>query len=661
MKKTFCLFAILCSFISLSGQNKEYEALTPESIYTENPSLDSMIIKEYNNETNSLEPKSKIICQYNNNGYQILNLEMHWDVISQKWVNYEKREFDYDLSGNKTLDSQYQISSSNNWIGKKKEEYTFDNYNKVNSRLVYVWRENKWVEWTKTEFNFDADGNELLYIGTQWDYVFDDVWVTKNKTERQFDENGNNISETTSEWKPTNGEWIFIKNVTTEYDNSGKLKMFTIKTWDSILNTWVNANQSENSYDSNENLITTLTYTWNTDSVKWLYSGKQEISYNPAGLKVNEIYSTWNGINDWNFSSKEEYNYDENGNMVQLISYSRGGGEWIYFRKNVYAFDPNYNMILDATYNWSVADNDWKGYRKLEYAFDLNSNETLKAEYVWNNDLQTWKGYGNKIEKEFDLAGNLLSYKSFKWDLTNNSWTFYMHNKSVYDDQLNNTIFEQYMWNTESNTWVPYFKRERTYNTANYLTLEVLFDWDTESQIWQTGSKTEIQYNEIDQPIIQTIYLWDNSNNIWMEFSKLQIEINTNYTNDDLILPYWMANNETSLMLISTTEFKWDETLKYWVTTKENQYFYSNVVLDYTSNKNNPEIKVYPNPVEDYLHISNISEPGVFELYAANGKFIKSEYLTQDEIIFVKDLLSGLYIYKLFQNHNTQTGKIIKK
>lgn len=76
------------------------------------------------------------------------------------------------------------------------------------------------------------------------------------------------------------------------------------------------------------------------------------------------------------------------------------------------------------------------------------------------------------------------------------------------------------------------------------------------------------------------------------------------------------------------------------------------------------EIKVYPNPIADkiYVYLNDFSRSYSFELLDAKGETIKkTELKTNSNIISLKNLNRGIYLYRLtMENKQIKSGKIIK-
>lgn len=73
------------------------------------------------------------------------------------------------------------------------------------------------------------------------------------------------------------------------------------------------------------------------------------------------------------------------------------------------------------------------------------------------------------------------------------------------------------------------------------------------------------------------------------------------------------------------------------------------------------EIKVYPNPVTDYVEISGLKENDIVQIIDLNGKqMIKKLVDENPEKIDVTELERGVYVIQVFNNNENNTQKIIK-
>jgi len=74
-------------------------------------------------------------------------------------------------------------------------------------------------------------------------------------------------------------------------------------------------------------------------------------------------------------------------------------------------------------------------------------------------------------------------------------------------------------------------------------------------------------------------------------------------------------------------------------------------------------IAVYPNPVQNFITISNVSDALInrIEITDLNGRLVKSEFSPSDSKINVTDLQTGMYLMKIISDKGFVVKKIIKK
>ena len=67
-------------------------------------------------------------------------------------------------------------------------------------------------------------------------------------------------------------------------------------------------------------------------------------------------------------------------------------------------------------------------------------------------------------------------------------------------------------------------------------------------------------------------------------------------------------------------------------------------VVDNIEETDNQQLAIYPNPVNDIVKISNISDNQLVTIYSVDGKIIKKISISDEAEINVSELQPGLYI-----------------
>lgn len=222
-----------------------------------------------------------------NNIYNGLNLRDKECIISyaKNGSFSSKEEYAYDGKGN-VLSSINSIYKNNAWVYDYKNEYTYDEKGKKISETYSKFRENTWLDNYKHEYTYDEDGHTFTNIYLEYE---GNEWVYKNKHEYLRDSNDKIITETYSKYK--DNEWSYVGKGEYTYDEYGQKIAEIYSRY--INNEWIRINES-----------------------KWINGLRKEllkISFNP----------------DDTFNTKEEYTYDESGNLLKTSHYIYEDGKWI--------------------------------------------------------------------------------------------------------------------------------------------------------------------------------------------------------------------------------------------------------------------------------------------------------------------------------------------
>ncbi|MFN4122725.1 MAG: choice-of-anchor L domain-containing protein [Flavobacteriales bacterium] len=71
-------------------------------------------------------------------------------------------------------------------------------------------------------------------------------------------------------------------------------------------------------------------------------------------------------------------------------------------------------------------------------------------------------------------------------------------------------------------------------------------------------------------------------------------------------------------------------------------------------------IMTYPNPSNGWISFTNLSSTGIVELYDAQGRLVKTEFIEPKEILELQDLANGMYCIRLLQaEKQVYQGKIV--
>lgn len=189
-------------------------------------------------------------------------------------------------------------------------------------------------------------------------------------------------------------------------------------------------------------------------------SGTRIFNGNPG----NSSDYDWFGV-EWYHSMNSEYIYDEDGNLVVLISTDPSSGMNLY--KDNYTFDEHGNIIEVMSYVFGGA--------------------------VWD------PSFGSRNNYTYDENGNITEVNFQFLDIVSGAWQNVNRNLSTYDDN-GCVIIEIYQyWSDDA--WMNEYKDEYTYNASG--------EWDT------VASFIGVENNwEMDEQVIDIV---------WYDWSKEQL------------------------------------------------------------------------------------------------------------------------------------------
>ncbi len=211
----------------------------------------------------------------------------------------------------------------------------------------------------KTEFTYDLRRNETLKLVYFRKEASDGTpfWMYSQKSEKSYDEQNRLDNQKDYTWNANAGVW--------SSDTRKNKKFFYNK-------------EIEGRVDS------IFYYRW--DGYEWLNNYEKEIyTYSADGLDVTSIwykdldYENENWPADWQPVEKRDWKYDEKGNLLSIIYYSRKGyypsEEWVLSDKDEYTYDEHGNLLTSDKYmailgSWVEASDNYKLRHEYEYNED---------------------------------------------------------------------------------------------------------------------------------------------------------------------------------------------------------------------------------------------------------------------------------------------------
>jgi hypothetical protein len=280
-----------------------------------------------------------------------------------------------------------------------------DDKKELDSLVSSQWDDNLnvWVKARKEEFTYDVNENVNTFIIYDWDNNTLD-WGPGSKFEFTFDTNRNLIELFNFWWQPWNSQWEIYNRIVFAYDGNNNLTQETTLFFDSVNIQWVQSYKTEYVYDGNQNLILATGFEWFPSENQWYYSWKDELIYDMSDKIISENNFYWNyGTSQWDVYAKWDYAYDGSNNLISEISSDWDGNNWVNNDKYEFTYSAGGNITSDIGSDWNSGISQWVYVYKDEYTYDAGGNRTLGYYYEWLSGPNEWSVY-YRDEFIFDLA-----------------------------------------------------------------------------------------------------------------------------------------------------------------------------------------------------------------------------------------------------------------
>ncbi|HZK61323.1 MAG TPA: T9SS type A sorting domain-containing protein [Anaerovoracaceae bacterium] len=341
------------------------------------------------------------------------------------------------------------------------------------------------VKMTKSE--------EIVYrlnqnIRQNWDGT---TWIDNWLYAYSYDANNNVIELSFARWNGDN--WIDAWAISNRYDENNNNIEWINKRWDG--EHWLNNSMSTSIFNENNKVTETINYIYQD---QWRESSRLEYTYDDNGNVVEEISQMWGGVgNDvgWINQQMVTYSYDEENYPVEKISQLWYISYWANQKRDIYNYDESQNLIEHIA---QVPEgSDWANNKRN--AFKWDEKKLLE-------DLsQNWGGIGDDvgwINFKFHLYTYIGAKKSehMYQEWSGSEWLNISKNIYTYSvDNLSEDL--SLVWSDPN--WEDDKKHLFTYDQNNNKTEDCFQNWsgtiwiNIERDLYNYSTLTDIEANDI--------------------------------------------------------------------------------------------------------------------------------------------------------------------
>ncbi len=393
---------------------------------------------------------------------------------------------------------------------------------------------------------------------------------------------------------------------------------------------------------------------------------KDELFYNESAKTILIKGYLWDeGQNSWINYDSIVYEYDINGNRTIYIYYDRDFdiNQWIAYEKEEEIFDGNGNLIQHLEYEYDNITGQL--VKKYKQAFVLNDDGVIIQElyYSWDDNLSDWVPTG-KWENVLSDFGKVEQSLSYYWDNLNDVWFFIEKVEFTYDQFGNRTQSISYWGDPLEQTG----KYEFSYDDDGNLIQFINYQWNADENNWTVFDNQEFFYDSNGNITYDNDYEWFDSTNSWVLSWQEEFDFNYSFSIDDLLVPddYHELNYlgvPMKNMVIEYRFYSWNDSVKQMVVEEKMDFYYSNEIPTGINIAKESCLIVYPNPTKERVifKLNNELETANVEIFSLEGVKVVSKEFHGNISIYVGNLKSGIYFFKLKAGENikVQTGKIL--
>ncbi|MDD3965898.1 MAG: T9SS type A sorting domain-containing protein [Candidatus Neomarinimicrobiota bacterium] len=181
----------------------------------------------YYNYTDTLELNGRTRYIYNSSGQQIERYDDVWVDSSATWTESSKGVQSYDVNGNNTGYIQYYWYNEN-WDPSHQIEMNYDEQNRMTEEIYSYWNGTAWVSTTLYSYEYGEGPDPLAAINHYWDSYTTNDWVAGSKEDFSYDANGNQIRTVNSNWDDA---WVEISKFEIVFDTTRSCDELILPSW----------------------------------------------------------------------------------------------------------------------------------------------------------------------------------------------------------------------------------------------------------------------------------------------------------------------------------------------------------------------------------------------------------------------------------------------
>lgn len=499
----------------------------------------------------------------------------------------------------------------------------------------------------KEAYIYDNNGNSKEARMFYWDYDANNWQMSQEILLEWNDENlcTSSINKLVNPWGDDS-----VQKMLMEYDENGfntAVEIYNLEAGE-----WVPAEKHIYKYDSYGYMSEELTQIPGENS-EWTDFSKNIAEWTPSGLRTLFEFYLWDGDKWYYADSRLVYEYDDQGRVLSSVEQIPMGDEVQNFLRVLQTFGP-YGIEKQTYEFWNQDNENWLGYENnpsmySDFIYDESGRVLKETGYFYNFDISDWtesisieseytaisdditrevrirydilagNNIANKIEREYNRAGNDTYFKEWTKDYIDAPLMPYEENFFEYDKTGTKIVYGE-NYGFEGDLRIALIKQSTDYDEDGnpmeswFWNGKYLTTGEGDPEEWVNYTHFIYEY-ENNTEISRMAYIWENDEYVsfWGEDVNLNFDVPINQC------IYWMnAEMKYDYQIMSTRKYRPDGK---GFTYEEGVWHYSPLVQVGVNTVEASPVKVYPNPATDYIHV-DCEEGSEVNIYSMQGNLV---------------------------------------
>lgn len=354
---------------------------------------------------------------YNGNGMQLNILTEVW--VGSAWQNASQLNYEYDGSNRLAVYTQ-QTWGGSQWDNSFRILYAYNAGGDIESTTQQQWDAGLWKNFFLSSYTYNAAHYITQNLSQIWNGA---TWDNTSKSDYTYDGENKVTNVVSSIWLGV--MWQSSSQTNYSYNANDYISEIVVQNWDFITSQWKNFLRYNYSYDGNNNITVFLYQSW--DGAAWVNDSQTLNTYN--GFKLATVTDQYWDAGAWQNSNYNQYSYDANDNLTEILYQQWNGSMYENYAKIVYTYITVTDAEDESINPSSFAllqnyPNPFNPATIISWEMPVSGFTTLKVYDVLGNEITTLVNEEKPAGRyEINFDANNLSSGVYYYRITTGNFT----------------------------------------------------------------------------------------------------------------------------------------------------------------------------------------------------------------------------------------------